>query len=210
MRIEPEISSASIRLRGHFNPAILALDWLARELGIDKAGKTVKVVYPEVGAIDGEWFSFQATKERFQIDTSEAPFIRIADLTGRMFGNLLVHTPIWQLIITRIVHFSVGTETIQHQIGRTLAPIEPWGFWGKEIEHAPKRSGLAQLAMGLEVNEPPFDRDVTATVQPSMKIRRGTAIHMEVQDRYTLPSEEKTIGCQEIIAKLNSGFDMSL
>jgi hypothetical protein len=127
-----------------------------------------------------------------------------------MFGNLLVHTPIWQLAVVRIVHFSAGTESGQHRIGRTLAPTGPWGLWGNQIEHASKRSGMSVLTMELDGEDPPFGRAVTATVQPSQKVRPGIGVHMEVNHRYTLPTLEKTIGSQEIVSKLSSVFETSL
>jgi hypothetical protein len=54
MRIEPEISSASIRLRGSFNPAIFTPDWLARELGTERAAADLKLIHPEIAVVDGE------------------------------------------------------------------------------------------------------------------------------------------------------------
>lgn len=212
MRIEPELSSASIHLRGGFNPAILTPDWLAQELKVvsSPVNLNLRLVHPEIASLDGEWFSLQATREVFTIHTSEAPFVRIADMTARIFGNRLSHTPIWSLTITRTVHFSAGTESIQHRIGRMLAPTAPWGWWGDEIEHASRRSGLSQLAMKHNSQEPPFDRAIIATVQPSEAIRPNLAIHMEILDQYTLPAAEKTTGCQEVITKLSGGFDQSI
>lgn len=213
MRIEPEISTASIRLRGNFNPAILTPDWLARpELAMEhvRVAAELKVVHPEIAMLESEWFNLTATKERFQIDTSEAPFVRIADLVAGIFGNVLVHTPIWQMSIVRSVHFSAGTEAVQHQIGRALAPIEPWGWWAEKIDHAAKRSGLVILVMNANVEDPQFEYAVVSTVRPSDKIRPGIGIFMEVDHRYSLPSAEKTIGCQEIMGKLTSTFDASL
>jgi hypothetical protein len=167
-------------------------------------------VHPEIALIDGEWFNLQSTKELFQIETSEAPFVRIADLSAKLFGNFLLHTPIWQLIVGRVVHFSAGTESVQHLIGRTLAPVEPWGWWGEEIEHSKTRGGLAHLAMEANSDDPPFQRVVSTTIQPSAKVRPGIGIHMEVHDRYMLPTADKTIGCQETIEKLSTTFDASL
>jgi hypothetical protein len=213
MRIEPEISTASIRMRGNFNPAIFTPDWIARtDLVGEKVGVAVelKVVHPEVSVLECEWFSLRVTKQLFQIDTNDAPFIRIADLTGRMFGNVLLHTPIWHLVIARSVHFSAGTEAVQHQIGRTLAPLEPWGWWGKEIEGGSQRGGLGSLAMEARVEEAPIRHSTQAVVQPSAKVRPGIGVFVEVEDRFTLPSEEKTIGSLEIIAKLSAYFEKSV
>jgi hypothetical protein len=213
MRIEPDDSSAGIRLTGKFNPAIFTPDWLAKP---DLVGESVnpaaeiKLIHPEVAVLESEWFRLTVTKERFSVDTTEAPLIRIADLTGRIFGNILIHTPIWHLVINRSVHFSAGTEGVQHQIGRVLAPLEPWGWWGERIEKASRRSGLARLTMESSIEEKAFDRSVVVSVSPSQKIRPGIGIHVDVDDRYGLPSAEKTIGCLEIISKLSSAFESSV
>jgi hypothetical protein len=97
MRIEPEISGVAIVMLGHFNPQIFQPFWLAHhDIISEEAAESadVKFVNPEITAfkLDGD-FTVQVERERFSIDRSVAPMIRIADVACRIFGDLLPHTP---------------------------------------------------------------------------------------------------------------------
>ena len=65
------------------------------------------------------------------MDRAVAPLIRIADITCRIFGDLLPDTPIHQVGINRMIHFDVGSQSAREEIGLKLAPREPWGDWGR-------------------------------------------------------------------------------
>jgi hypothetical protein len=112
MLIDPEISGAAIVMVGHFNPQIFQPFWLAHyDVISEEAAESAKVefVHPEITSIKLEGdFTVQVQRDRFSIDRAVAPLIRIADVTRRIFGELLPHTPIGQLGINRMVHFDVG------------------------------------------------------------------------------------------------------
>ena len=153
MRIEPEISGASIVMVGSFNPQIFQPFWFAeygvisRELA---AGAQVGLILPDISSfrLEGE-FNVQVERDRFSIDRALAPLIRIADVVCRVFGDLLPHTPIHQVGINRLIHFNVRSEAVRDEIGRKLAPWEPWGDWGRTAftGDGVRKGGLLSLTM---------------------------------------------------------------
>jgi hypothetical protein len=115
--------------------------------------------------------------------------------------------------INRLVHFSVGDEITRNRIGNLLAPLGPWGDWGKEIEASSpmERGGCTNVTMfQKKPSNDSFSGHVQATVQPSKSIKANTGIFMLVNDHYDSGPLEKTVGCEHIIAELNKRFEESI
>src|SRR4051812_16063321 len=133
MRIEPETGSVAIVLLGRFNPAIFSPLWFSRS-GITTERETdqaeISIIHPDVSIFRIGTKNLHVDRERFQIETTEAPWVIILDFVLRTFREALPHTPVFQLGINRLVHFSVGSEEIRNRIGGVLAPTAPWGDWG--------------------------------------------------------------------------------
>src|ERR1700683_3876568 len=153
MRIEPEISAATIVLLGHFNPQIFQPYWLANyEVISEEEAETANINFalPEITrfSVEGE-FTVQVEHQRFSIERAVAPLVRIADISCRIFGDLLPHTPIQQMGINRLMHFDVGDQAVREEIGRKLAPREPWGDWGRLVSTGEglRHGGLQSLTM---------------------------------------------------------------
>jgi hypothetical protein len=215
MRIEPEISGASIVVVGHLNPQIFQPFWLAHyglisEEAADAAN--VNFINPEITVlgIEGD-FNIQVERNRFSIDRGVAPLIRIADLVCKIFGELLPHTPVRQLGINRLMHFDVGSTDARDAIGLKLAPREPWGEWGRLVSggEGDKHGGLMSLTM-TQFNCP--DRSagwVQAKVEPSRVIARGrSGIYMEINDHYDLGKDQE--GAQKAAEIVREKFDSSI
>src|SRR5882724_4226406 len=98
MRIEPEISAVSIVMRGSFNPGIFQPFWLAKQglISEEAAGAaTIEVIHPEVSSFEiSPDFRLSVQHDVFQIGRTIAPLVPICDLTSRIFGDILPHTPI--------------------------------------------------------------------------------------------------------------------
>ncbi len=135
MRIEPDLSGTAVVLLGSFNPKIFQPFWLASHGLIPAAAAEsadISVVHPEITAFSIEdQFSLSVERGRLSMDRNVAPFIVIADLLGRIFGDLLPHTPITRVGINRMVHFRARDEEHRERIGQLVAPREPWGDWGR-------------------------------------------------------------------------------
>jgi hypothetical protein len=199
MKIEPEISFAAIVLRGKFNPAIFQPFWFVRhDLISDRAGNAAQMnfIHPEVAAfqIDGH-FTLHVDLTTFSITRLEAPLVTIADLVGRIFGDLLPHTPVGQVGINRAVHFSVGSAGERNRIGKLLAPREPWGTWGADISAADDsemQGGLRVLTMAQYGLKDRKHGSLQATIEPSVLLSGGrTGIYMAVNDHYQLVVKTK-------------------
>lgn len=216
MHIDPEIGGCGIVLVGHFNPLILTPLWLAKNSVISEQqleAAEVSVIHPEVAAFKVGKLRIQVETQRFSVDSIEAPWIDLCDFVGRVFGDLLSHTPINKLGINRSVHFNVGSEAVRNAIGRLLAPIEPWGEWGQELENSPStaRGGCTNLTM----TQPKFQPGqraghVQVQVQPSARIRGNGGIFVLVNDHFEFEPLEKTVGCENVISCLTSEFENSI
>jgi hypothetical protein len=200
---------------GHFNPQIFQPFWLANhDIISEEAAESANIgfVHPEITSftLDGE-FHIQVERGRFSIDRAVAPLIRIADITCRIFGELLPHTPIAQVGINRLMHFDLGSESARDQVGLKLAPREPWGEWGRLVSRGEglKHGGMSSLTM---IQRDVSDRAagwVQAKVEPSNIIGRGrTGIYMEVNDHYDLGRTPD--GAEEIVEIVRTKFDASI
>jgi hypothetical protein len=215
MRIEPEISACSIVLVGHFNALIFSPLWFARNKLVSEAqadAANVSIIHPDVAILKLGKNQLRIERERFTAETTEAPWIDLCDFVMRTFGEFLVHTPINQMGINRSVHFSVGSEEKRNQIGRQLAPIEPWGDWGKEMDAAPLpiRAGSSNVTMLFPWSSGEVKGHLQATVQPSDIIKNGAGIFMTINDHYNSGPLERTVGCEHIMKRLNDSFETSI
>ena len=112
--------------------------------------------------------------------------------------------------INREVHFSMGSFSNRDRVGRLLAPIEPWGNWGKKLQPDGERGGMTSLTM-TQVN--PKDRppggQVNVTVEPSNRIQRR-GVYVRVNDHYTVQSLGSQMATRDIVAFLERDFEKSL
>ena len=110
LRIEPEITGASLVLLGNFNPSIFTPAWfgwhkLLPDRAVDVA--ELKIAQPQITAFRADWLELQTVPERFYISTTQPPFVRLQDLGVRVFREKLSHTPVHSMGINRQVHFLV-------------------------------------------------------------------------------------------------------
>ncbi|MCY3930504.1 MAG: hypothetical protein OXH70_02180 [Acidobacteria bacterium] len=137
MRIEPDISTVSVVLLGSFNPAIFTPAWFGLEGLLPRTtveSAELGVAHPNVTQFDAEWLKLRVRPDKFVVETSQAPTIRVSDLVVRTFREKLPHTPIKALGMNREVHFRVQSLAERDRIGRKLAPTAPWGEWGSSLE----------------------------------------------------------------------------
>jgi hypothetical protein len=215
MRIEPEMGGCSIVLVGNFNPAIFAPQWFARwdivsQKECDEA--SVSIIHPEIVEFQVGSKVIHVEQERFSAQTSEAPWITLCDLVVKTFRELLPHTPASKVGINRFVHFSVGSEEARNQIGRALAPIEPWGEWGKLIGEGREdlRGGFATLTMQQNWKQEGFRGHIQAQVEPSKRLTGRAGIYMHVNHHAEAIGAKPEDGCDRIISYLGTEFERSI
>lgn len=214
MRIEPEISDVNIVLLGKFNPAIFTPAWFAlHELLPENIAERaeLEVAHQQVTAFVVDWLHLQVTTERFSVDTSQAPHIRLRDLVVRVFKEHLHHTPITAFGINRQVHFLVDSFIERERIGRMLAPVEPWGAWAKQIGLEGEHGGMTSLTMmqGDPEGRPKGD-SINITVEPSNRIGEGRlGVYVRVNDHYSIESSSSET-TRHLMGLLEENFETSI
>ena len=214
MRLEPEIGGVDVVVVGDFNPAIFTPAWfvlhgLLPERAADSAD--VEIIHPLTTEFTFDWLHLQAMTGRLSAETSQAPHVRVRDLVARVFREHLPHTPLKALAISRHVHFRVRSMAERDRIGRTLAPVEPWGALGSNLELAGEQCGMTSLTTS-QLDPPgrvPGGR-INVTVEPSNQIddpRLG--VYVGINDHY--PIDETSPGTGErLMGVLEENFDVSL
>ena len=215
MRIEPEITGVSLVMLGHFNPAIFTPAWFGWHGLLSERTAEIadtQIVHPQIAMFNADWLNLHVQPESFLINTTQAPFIRLRDLAVRIFREHLPHIPLKVLGINREVHFPLRSFGEQNRLGRLLAPVEPWGDWGKKLESDEEQGGMTSLTM-TQINPEgrPLGGRVNVVVQPSNQIGRGRpGVYVQVNDHYIIENVESQMGTREIVMLLEDNFDESL
>ena len=214
MRIEPEISGVHVILLGDFNPAIFTPSWFALHgLLPERVADTanLRIASQHVTEFAADWLRLQVTAEQFFAETLLAPHVRLCDLIARTFKEYLHHTPVSALGINRDVHFRVPDFSERDRIGRTLAPTEPWGTWGRDLGPDGRSGGMTSLTM-RQVNPEgrPTGGQINVTVEPSNRIGEGrTGVYVRVNDHYAIDNAELRTA-ERLMELLEVNFDSSL
>ncbi len=134
--------------------------------------------------------NYYIDRERFQIQTVAAPYITILDKVSRLFGEILIHTPCHIIGLNRDVHFRVESNGHRNLIGRRLAPIEPWGDFGRSLENSDDelRGGLQSLTMRAIEKTEDYELQKNVKIEPSNFIKGQDGIYMQINYHYT-PSD---------------------
>ena len=215
MRIEPENAGVSVVMIGNFNPSIFTPAWfgwhgLISEKMVDTAN--TKIVHPQISDFNVDWLHMQVVPERFLINTTQAPYVRVQDLAVRIFREHLPHTPLDAMGINREVHFLVESFDERDQLGRLLAPTDPWGKWGKKLEPDGSHGGMTSITMSqVDPEGRPPGGQINVTVEPSNRIGQGRiGVYVRVNDHYTIENVESELGTSKIVELLEENFDESL
>ena len=214
MRIEPEISGVNVVLRGDFNPAIFTPAWFALHNLLPESvadSAVLQVAHQQVTAFDADWLHFQVTVDQFTVDTSQAPYVRVRDLVIRVFKEHLFHTPLRAFGINRNVHFRVKSFAERARIGRTLAPVEPWGKLGQNLGLSGENGGMTSLTMSqVAPHGRPTGGQINITVEPSHRIGKGrTGVYVRVNDHYAIDNAELETA-ERLMELFEINFDPSL
>ena len=215
MRIEPEIACVSLVMLGHFNPLIFTHSWfgwnelLSKEI-VDNAN--VQIAHPQITKFNADWLNLRVEPERFIIDTTQAPYVRLQDLAVRIFRNHLPHTPLKTLGINKEVHFSVKRFEERDWLGRSLAPVSPWGDWGKKLEPDGKHGGMTSLTMTqIDPEGRPQGGQINVTIEPSRRVGGGyLGVYVRINDHFTIEDEKNPTATSEIVKLLERNFEESL
>jgi hypothetical protein len=190
MNAQEDIDSASVVVKGHFNPTIFSPAWLAVE-GIiskeDSAEATIEIIAPQIAVIQLPWVRCQVDDTSLQLTTADPQeFLRLRDL-GVAILNVLRHTPVGAVGLNRAVHFGVSDPQRWHAIGDTLAPKEPWDGVLDVV-------GTGSVTVqGVRPDD--YLGHVQVTVEPSMRVQPG--IFVAYNDHHLLQKSERRIRSRE-------------
>lgn len=215
MSFEEEISGFSIVYVGAFNPAIFSPLWmlghsLISQTEYDEA--VIDLITPDIVQFKTKNFSLNSDRERFTIfDAGPAP-IRTFDLSIRLFGEILVHTPLTQAGVNWERHYRADNWDNLHRIGDILAPKKPWGNFGESMlrSHSReqfRRGGLRSLTMEETIRPDGLSGAVRVTIEPSVVVKPG--LFMRLNDHFEINDVTKPTGAIELITLLNDKFDES-
>ena len=215
MRITPEITGVSLVLLGNFNPSIFTPAWfgwnkLLPEKTVDVA--ELLIAQPQITSFRADWLELNIVTERFAINTIQPPFVRLRDLGIRIFRERLPHTPIHSMGINRQVHFLVHSSKERDRIGRLLAPVQPWGEWGSELQPDGRHGGMTSITMTqVNINGRTSRGMINVTVQPSSLVGLdGTGVYVEVNDHFSVEDRQSNKATSEVLDLLAEEFDTSL
>ena len=214
MIIQPEIDAAGVVVLGDFTPAVFTPAWFARhgllsESAADSAN--LEIASPTLTRFSTDWLSFHATVHRFDVHTAQAPHRRVCDLVVRVFREHLDHMPLRALGINRHVHFRVGSLSDRDRIGRTLAPVAPWGKFGEELGLNGEDGGMTSLRMSqVRPKGRPPGGEINVIVEPSSVIGDGRlGVYVSVNDHYAIDQSDAR-GNLKLIDYLERDFDESM
>lgn len=216
MQYFPKISTCSIVLIGHFNPAIFHPSWLkARKIESENTqvddfkNFSLKDQFTQF-SIESRFYSVQA--DRFMIETSSAPWVKILDISTKIFSELLPHTPITAFGINRIDHFELPDFQSRNKLGRKLAPIAPWGEFGQEMEtkELELTGGLLSLTMQKKSRSEGNYMETNVTIEPSKLIDSSRGVYMMVNTHKPLNNLPSGHGSDQGINMLASCFDKAI
>ena len=214
MQIQPEISGASIVLLGNFNPAIFSPAWFdLHDILPENVAETadVQIISPSFTSFSTEWLYLQVTADRFQLQTEQDPYIRLRDLISRVFKEHVFHTPLVAFGINRYVHFRAPSQQAWDQLGRTLAPVEPWADCEKLLALGEEGNGLASLTMRQSQPQGrPSGGYIDVRVEPSNRIGQGKdGVYVHVNDHYEIDETSKN-GRTQLLDTLEKCFESDI
>ena len=113
--------------------------------------------------------------------------------------------------INRDVHVPVANFAQFDRIGRTLAPVEPWGRYIEELELDGESGGMTTLKMSqLKPKGRPPGSEINVTVAPSSRIGGGRlGVYVQVNDQYAIRDADNG-GGEQLMRFLEDSFEASI
>jgi hypothetical protein len=172
---------------------------------------SLAVAHKQMTMFNADWLRLEVTPDQFNVETVQAPHVRIHDLVLRVFGEHLHHTPLTAFGLNRNVHFQVGSLAARDQLGRILAPVEPWGPWAQELGLDGEHGGMTSLTMTqVDPEGRPAGGRINVKVEPSIRIGNGrTGVFVGVNDHYAA-DDARPSAAGRLMDLLEGNFQTSL
>ena len=184
------VDGCAVVVRGHFNPAIISPAWLLHvELisGKQYGDTETTIVSEDITMFRTGWAQVQASREFFQVSTSDAAeFERLRDLASGVLA-VLKHTPVSALGINRHAHLEVESRSAWHAVGDLLSPKSIW----EGVLNLPGTQSVTMLGVRPDL----YAGRVQVQVEPSSRLEQG--IYVAHNDHYSLTRVERQPSSRE-------------
>ena len=200
-------------LIGGFNPAIFHPAWLKAmnvEPDANENSMNLQVVHNEIASFSIDTVSYLVEGSRFIIETTSGPWIRIADKTRAIFGDHLSYTPVTAFGINRTIHFRLGSSQARHDLGRKLAPIEPWGSFGEQLEAEDRQliGGMTKLVMTRKSLISQARVNTNVTLEPSVRIApEDDGVYVQFNSHHEIEALPDGHGCETALELIGDRFE---
>jgi len=124
----------------------------------------------------------------------------------QILGEILPESPVRAVGINYGEHWKVDRPERRLMLGRKLAPLEPWGAWGKTFkDHGEETAGMNVLQMKQPLPGGAGHRLVT--VEPSLSVVGGESrgVHLAVNYHRQLATAEG--GARAAVEIIREEFD---
>ena len=184
---EIKLESASIVLRGSFNPAIFQPRWFsAQGLLSDEAADAaeIQVIHPQIAAFAVHRIDLQVTTDRFMVASADAAsYDLLRDLVLGTFA-VLKHTPLSLMGLNSSAHMRSSSESAWHNFGHMLAPKT---FWDGLVEKPGTRS------LTIQGDRPDKHKGyLLVKVEPSNQVQPG--VFVDINDHFEAGGDEPGAG----------------
>ena len=113
--------------------------------------------------------------------------------------------------INRNVHFRVPDFGARDRMGRTLAPVKPWGAWGHRLGTSGHQGGMTSLTMRqVTLEGRPADDQINVKVEPSNQIVDAPGVYVAVNDHYAAGEVDGHESGKRLMEILERNFDSSV
>lgn len=212
---EIESTHWSIVLIGSFNPAIFHPSWFELHGVIPKeVAKVAKleVVHNQLSKLSLGDLTVTAEVAKFQVETTNAPEIRLLDFVSKVFGDVLPHSKISSFGINKTAHFRTVSPERRLAMGRCLAPLAPWGQFGERIgsSEGENLGGMISLRMREILSDDESFGHLEARVEPSNILDERTGVLVSINRHFEIKDQRELSGSVQGLSILDREFDPAL
>ncbi len=206
--------NASIVLIGKFNPAIFTPAWFAKNglfSDAELAASELSVASNSITQFVMEWLTIEVQQNRFFLQVTSDPFLRVLDMTAKIFGELLPHSHVVQIGMNYSEAFILDSTKRRLALGRKLAPLGPWGEWGKKIGEASGSAVGGMVALIMRENYEPLSIGFRRVdVEPYDERFAGRGVTISVNDHRNIVGEKEQEDATVAVGILIECFEQSI
>ena len=209
---EIERNNWSIVLVGSFNPAIFHPAWFQLNKVISKEtaeSAVTELVHPDATVVALGSLRMDVQRNRFNIQTEQAPEISLLDFAMLVFGDLLPHSQITQFGINRAVFFRAPSADRRTELGRLFAPTAPWGAFGDRIAGSKGQTlgGTTNVSMREVLDSQEWNGHIEARLSPAYEVDQETGIQVNINNHFEMKNYKDGEGAIRSLRALQDSFE---